>query len=40
MTAPAIPEGPLVDGNGNLTPAWREFFNEIRRLIDELLEAP
>lgn len=37
MPAPNIPEGPMQDAQGNLTPAWRLYFNEINRLIAQLL---
>lgn len=37
MAAPAIPNEPIVDPKtGQITPAWRQFFNELRRILESL----
>lgn len=35
MAAPNIPNEPVMDERGNLTPAWRQFLNELRRISDD-----
>lgn len=35
---PNIPNEPVVDANGNVSVAWRKYFNELARLLQQALE--
>lgn len=37
MPAPNIPNEPVQLPDGRISPAWRNYFNEINRLIAQLL---